>query len=329
MQVEWPGAGSIDLAGAKVPEHVLESGHDRRVLVEGDDVEFRVAGLSSLVAAPADVLAAEDGGLRGQCADYLPPCGVIIGLPAFALGMGTVQPDLGNGAVFGQEFEELVEVVLVIVVQLEAESGLVREWAALHLARDGAHGLGTEVAVQAVRRLDLVKVGGGEVDAQFQAVFPAGLREFAKDVALAVLVARGHDAVGGVAGLPEAESVMVLHGEDDHLHAGLLHVTAPFIGVKLLEVEDRGVLESRTPFALREGVGTEMQEPYESVFHGLKLPRCRNEVGRFLNDGFLRVGRVYADGPHICLSVRGGARGGQSQEDWQDSGGRLSHMIDG
>ena len=91
---------------------VGEDGRCVRVIGIRDDVPLGGAGGSCLVAAPAyilpaedsaDILPAEDYGLRGEGVYQLFPCLVVVLLPALALGMGSVEPDFVYGAVLGQQ----------------------------------------------------------------------------------------------------------------------------------------------------------------------------------------------------------------------------------
>ena len=114
--------------------------------------------MTALVSAPAQVFPAEDIGLRSQCPDQFPPCIVIVGLASLGLRMGTVQPDFRNRAVFGKQFEELVQIILVVIIDIELEFRLVAERTSFHFSRDGPEGRPAEISVQAVRAFYLIKV---------------------------------------------------------------------------------------------------------------------------------------------------------------------------
>ena len=91
--------------------------------------------------------------------DQLLPGQIVVLLAAFVFGMCTVEPHFRHGAVLGQEFEQLVQEVFVVIVHFELESPGIIERTSLDRTRDGAQGGCTAVAVQTVRRLHLVEVG--------------------------------------------------------------------------------------------------------------------------------------------------------------------------
>ena len=97
--------------------------------------------------------------MRCQCADHLLPGLIVVGLSALLFRVCSVEPYFIHLAVFGEDFEQLVHEVLVIVVHHELEFRLVGKRASLHLARNGAQGLFASVAIQSFRILNLVQVG--------------------------------------------------------------------------------------------------------------------------------------------------------------------------
>ena len=160
-------------SGKRIFHHVFELRKGVGVFHVWNDIEFGVSGPACLIPAPADVFAPENVGFRGQCADEFLPSLIIIGLSSFLFRMCAVQPDFINRPVFREQFEKLVQVILIVIIDIEPESRLVRERASFDFARYGPERRFAEVAVEAVRALDLVEVGRGEVDAELQPVFPA------------------------------------------------------------------------------------------------------------------------------------------------------------
>ena len=114
--------------------------------------------MTALVSAPAQVFPAEDIGLRSQCPDQFPPCIVIVGLASLGLRMGTVQPDFRNRAVFGKQFEELVQIILVVIIDIELEFRLVAERTSFHFSRNGPESRLAQIAIESVRAFYLIKV---------------------------------------------------------------------------------------------------------------------------------------------------------------------------
>ena len=72
---------------------------------------------------------------------------VVVLLTAFALGVSTIEPQFVHFAILREEFEELVEEIFVIIVDIESEFLLVGKRASGHFAWNFAHGVFTQVAV--------------------------------------------------------------------------------------------------------------------------------------------------------------------------------------
>ena len=122
----------------------------------GDDIPFGIAGFSRFVSAPADVLATENDSLRGQFVNQFFPGRVVISLSAFALGMCTVKPYFVNGTILGEQLEQLVHEIFIIVIKHEPESGFVGERTSGYFPRNGALGVWTQVAIETLRMFYLV-----------------------------------------------------------------------------------------------------------------------------------------------------------------------------
>ena len=282
---------------------VVEHVHPGGILRIRDHIPFRLTGLSRLVAAPAQVLLAEDNGIGCQRMDQFLPGQVVVLLAAFSFGMRTVEPDLRHGTVFGQQFEKLVQEVFVVIIHLEREGPLVRKRPTRHLARNGAQRGGASVTIQTVGRFHLVKIGRREVEAEFQAILAAGGRQFLHDIPP---VGAGGYAVCRVAARPEDESVMVLGRQDHAFHPGVPEDPAPLVGIRLPEIEDGGVFDAAPPFHAREGIGAEMHEGGETVLQRMALLRRRDHAHGLVDHGLRRIVRLHPEGPGGLHRAGGG-----------------------
>ena len=99
-----------------------------------------------------------------------------------------------------------------------------------------------------------------EVETEFQPVFLACRCQFADDVALSVFVRRVAHAVVGEFRWPEAKSVVVFRREDDALHTRLFTHPRPLFAVESRRVERLQWCVAIAPFAVAEGVRSEMDE---------------------------------------------------------------------
>ena len=78
---------------------------------------------------------------------------------------------------------------------------------------------------------------------------------------------------------PQAETVVVLAGEDKSLHACKPAKFRPLTAVKLFGIEKLGVLVAAAPFGVGEGVHTEMYKGIKFGFLPLKLTLTRYNRG--------------------------------------------------
>ena len=141
--------------------------------------------------------------------------------------VGTVEPHLEHVAVVGEQ-----------VVELSVEVGQV--------ARRSV------VGTRAVPRR--------EIHRELQSVLLAGVRQFAHDVALSVLIRRACHVVVVALERPEAEAVMVFCCENDALHACCHERLCPLFAVETCGVERSRVGVAVAPFAVVERVQTEVDE---------------------------------------------------------------------
>ncbi len=146
--------------------------------------------------------------------------------------VGAIEPDGEQGAVVGEEFLQLVAVV-------------------------------GEVFGLAVLRM--VTVPRRQVYAELDALFLAGIGEFANDVAFSVFPGAVFYGVIRVGAGPEAESVVVFGGEDQAAHSGHFGGGGDLGGVEAGGVEDCGGFVTVAPFLVGECIYRKVDESVE--FH--------------------------------------------------------------
>ena len=204
-----------------------------------------------------------------------------VGLQAFYCGMGAGKVVVGAAVYLAGLLGTAVPAVAAVgTVEPHLEDVAILAQKLFQLGMEILHVEGGAVE-------GLVAVPGREVEAELEAVLTAGGGQFAHDVALAVLVGGVADAVVGVFRGPQAETVVVLGGEDDAFHAGGLHRGGPLTGVQPGGGETAQWCIAVAPLAVAEGVGAEV---YEGVSFHL-LPRHLLGGGqRTYRGGSLRLG---------------------------------------
>src|SRR5439155_15564015 len=217
-----------------------------------DGRPIRVAGDAALVADPADVgpRVGEDHGLRLVLPHEIPDSWPIVGLTA-AVGpfaVRAVEPDLVYGTVLCEQLGELRTVQIVVTRRI------------------------------AVRRL--VSVPRREIQTGFESFGVAGVNELAHDVALTVAPRTPRDRVVGRLRLPEAESVVVLCGENHRAEARRARGPRPLPRVERRRREDARVFAAVAPLAIGEGVDAEVQEERELIPLPLELWGRRRRASR-------------------------------------------------
>ena len=176
-----------------------------------------------------------------------------------------VQPHAEDVAVAGEQFGELTDIKVVVLVRPVKFA---------------------------------VPVPGGKIDAEFQSEFAAALRHFRDHIALAVLIRRGtHRIIGGVR-LPKAEAVVVLAGEDNARGSRRLCTPHPIVRVLRRGSEQRRGRRPVSPFFSRKSVYAVMDKYVERVLlHGF-LPRGRQDGDIPLNSlSFRHLGLRKAGSP--------------------------------
>ena len=236
-------------------------------------LEHRPAGLARpalLVADPADVGAdvAEHHGVGLQLAHDLAEAREVVDLALAVrpLAAGAVEPDLEDRPVLREHLAQLLAEVLVVLL-----AGAV---------------------------LRIVAVPRREVHAELEAALAARVAELAEHIALAALPRAVRDRVRRELGRPVAVAVVVLGGDDDALHARVLHDLDPLARVERGRVEDVRGLVAVAPLLVGEGVRAEVDEAGELHV----LPRELARVGKRPNGRRRR--RV------VVRGSAGGGRGG-------------------
>lgn len=79
---------------------------------------------------------------------------------------------------------------------------------------------------------------------------------------------------------PEAEPVVVLAGEDQGLHAGILQGFHPLLRIKSRWIEYGGIFITITPFLVGKGIGGKMDEGILLQFVPGKLLIVRQRANR-------------------------------------------------
>ena len=133
-----------------------------------------------------------------------------------------------------------------------------------------------------------------EVHRELQVVLLARLRQFAYDVALAVLVRRAaHVVVVALEG-PQTEAVVMLRSEYHALHAGSHECLCPLLAVETCGVERSRIGVAVAPFAVVERVQTEVDESVglHALPVDLLLLRERKDRSRSLHCALCRRGEA-------------------------------------
>ena len=99
------------------------------------------------------------------------------------------------------------------------------------------------------------------IDRESESELAATFRQLPNDIPPA---GRGHDAIAGVLGRPQAKAIVVLRGKNDQFHAGGGGGFTPGIGVQLPRIEAGGVQRAVAPFLVVIGVDAEMEHHSKS-----------------------------------------------------------------
>ncbi len=239
-----------------------------------------------LVADPADtgkVAALEDLAVVAlELMNGVVPTLEVVDLSVSAGTLGAVHPDLNELAVVAVLGVTQDLPKLTIVVEVVVDLGIGRG------TDTGSLAIGITVR-------GIVDIPGRQVQTHIQVIFSAGSRKLSEDIALAALVL-GHAAhvVLGQIGLPGAEAVMMLSGNDKPRKARVLDGFDVILGVKILR-ERKDLARSPVavvfaPLNLIKRVGAKMTERSKLVFlililravgpHSILLRRVSGKRGR-------------------------------------------------
>ena len=156
--------------------------------------------------------------------------------------VGAIQPNFGHRRIIRQQFAQLIFIIL--------------------------HIFGRSVT-------RLMPVPRGKIDTELQAIFLAGRSQFADHIAF---VWGGRYGIIRIAARPEAETIVVL-GRDDHASdAGFHEGPGPLLAVQPGRIKDRRVRIAVAPLAVREGIGTEMDEGPNLILLPGDLFRRRDRI---------------------------------------------------
>ena len=278
-----------------------------RRLGQGDHAPFGGAADPVFIADPTHVRSFDSNdGFRPQFADQVVPGGVIVRFRDASVGVGAVEPDLVNGPVIGQQFVKLVEEVAIVVVHFivvalepcrrrAALAGVCLETGRIGGDRRAELGAAIAVVRAEIRRVraQLVQISGRKVDAELDVVFSGRFGDLANLIALASPPRTAGNRVVGVASLPQAQPVVVLADEDQHLAVGILDGAHPLLRVERRGIEDGGVLPAVAPLDAAEGVRAVMEEEGPFHPHPRRLVGTRQDLHRLFRDD--RGGVILAD----------------------------------
>jgi hypothetical protein len=168
---------------------------------------------------------------RRSCAARGPP---VIAVAA----VGAVEPHLKERTVVREQFAKLVAVI-----------------------RD----IGRRAVIGAIA------IPRREIHAELQTVLAARCGKLRDDIAVAALPGTVLHGVFCVGARPQAEAVVMLRGEDETLHAGVVRDARPLPRIERVGVERALVFAPVAPFLVGERVHAEVQEAIELEFFRREL----------------------------------------------------------
>ena len=119
----------------------------------------------------------------------------------------------------------------------------------------------------------LVAIPWRKVNAELQADFPAGARNFADNISFASAPRTALYTMFRVPAWPEAETIMMLCCDYDEFHAGILDGSSPLARVQVGRVKNARVLCAFSPLLVHERIHAEMDEGDELKFLPGELSR--------------------------------------------------------
>ncbi len=167
-------------------------------------------------------------------------------------GVGEVEPHHVDLAVVGEQLGDLVLHVLAVAIHVAA--GV--EDVAVGALAEGMEPVHGEIGVMPVNE--------GVIEADVEALGAEGVHHLAEGV---FAVGGVGDLVVGVLGVPQAEALVVLGGEDHVAHAGLAGGLRPFAGL-----EEVGVEEVEVDLVVFVGDLLIVADPLVPRRHGVESP---------------------------------------------------------
>ena len=242
----------------------------KAVLVANPTDTGKVAALENLAVFALELI------------DGVVPTLEVVDLSVSARTLGAVHPDLNELAVVAVLGVTQDLPKLTIVVEVVVDLGIGR-------------GTDTRILAIGIAVRGIVDIPGRQVQTHIQVIFSAGSRKLSEDIALTALVL-GHAAhiVLGQIGLPDAEAVMMLSGNDKPRKARVLDGLDVILGVKILR-ERKDLARSLVavvlaPLNLIKRVGAKMTERSKLVLlililravgpHGILLRCVSGKRGR-------------------------------------------------
>ena len=126
----------------------------------------------------------------------------------------------------------------------------------------------------------MIPIPGRQIDGKLQAVFLAGIRHIADKVSFPLFPGSGSHRKIGIGRGPQAESVMMFTGQQDHLHSGLFRRPCPLSGIQFSRVEDGRVFFPRPPFHIGKGIHAVTDKTGKFHLLPFQLPLGRYDMGR-------------------------------------------------
>ena len=141
-----------NLAAAQICiRHISENRCCIRIVRISDDIPFGISCFPGFITTPTDIFPTKDNGLRSQFVNQFFPSRIVIPLSAFPLRMCSVKPYLMNRTVFGQQFKQLVEEILIVIIYLKLKLSLVGKRTTRHFTRNRSFGIFAQVSIQTIR----------------------------------------------------------------------------------------------------------------------------------------------------------------------------------
>ncbi len=167
-------------------------------------------------------------------------------------------------------------------------------------------------------------IPGRDVDAIMHPFGAAGLDKLLHNVAMAVLPRAVPDTMLGVLAGPEAETIVMLGGEDHPRDARGLGRCHPLACIQIRWIEQLFILFSIAPFVVGEGIHAKMDKCGDLIALPGDLSRRRPNVRSFGDDCLQRILRRKTD---VLRKRNWGRKSERQNHDERRSIGRHTHWI--